>query len=116
MQHEEAIDKALADWCASLPASEVVEILERERVPVGLIYNVEDQFNDPHFRARGMFEEVLVDGKPLTIPAITPVLSKTPGRTDWPGAEVGAHNEEVLQGILNLSDEELETLRDEGVC
>ena len=83
-------DKALADWCASLPAAEVVAILERERVPVGLIYNIEDQFNDPHFRERGMFEEVLVDGKPLTIPAITPILSETPGRTDWAGAEVGA--------------------------
>lgn len=116
VEHEETIDKALADWCASLPAADVVEILERERVPVGLIYNVEDQFNDPHFRARGMFEEVLVDGKPLTIPAITPVLSKTPGRTDWPGAEVGAHNDEILKGILNLSEEEMAALREEGIC
>ena len=93
-----------------------MEILEKERVPVGLIYNVEDQFNDPHFRERGMFEEVLVDGKPLTIPAITPVLSRTPGRTDWPGAEVGAHNEEVLRGILSLSDEEIAALSEEGIC
>ena len=116
VEHEETIDRALAEWCAALPAAEVVEILEKERVPVGLIYNVEDQFNDPHFRERGMFEEVLVDGKPLTIPAITPVLSRTPGRTDWPGAEVGAHNEEVLRGILSLSDEEIAALSEEGIC
>lgn len=116
VEHEETIDRALAEWCASLPAAEIVEVLERERVPVGLIYNVADQFNDPHFRERGMFEEVLVDGKPLTIPAITPLLSATPGRTDWPGAEVGAHNEEVLQGILSLSDEDVAALREEGVC
>ena len=83
---------------------------------MGLIYNVEDQVNDPHFQARGMFEEVLVDGKPLTIPAITPVLSKSPGRTDWPGGSVGSHNDEVLKGILSLSDEDIAALQAEGVC
>ena len=116
VKHEAELDKALADWCASKPASEIVDILEAERVPVGLIYNVEDQMNDPHFHARGMFEEVLVDGKPLTIPAITPVLSKTPGRTDWPGEAVGGHNDEVLKGILSLSDEEVAALHEQGVC
>jgi crotonobetainyl-CoA:carnitine CoA-transferase CaiB-like acyl-CoA transferase len=114
--HEARIDKALADWCASKPAQEIIDILEGERVPVGLIYNVEDQMNDPHFNARGMFEEVDIDGKPLKIPAIMPKLSGTPGRTDWPGLEVGSHNEEILQGILQLSTEEIASLREEGVC
>ncbi len=116
VEHEPEIDKALADWCASLPSSEVVDILEKERVPVGLMYNIEDQFNDPHFRARGMFEEVDVNGKTHTIPAITPILSKTPGRTDWAGAEVGAHNDEVLKEILSLSDEDVAALKEQGVC
>ncbi|MEE4659037.1 MAG: CoA transferase [Halieaceae bacterium] len=116
VQHQTEIDDALAAWCASLPAATVVSTLEAERVPVGLIYNVEDQMNDPHFHARGMFEEVDVDGKPLTIPAITPVLSDTPGRTDWPGAPLGSHNEEVLKGMLKLTDEELAALAEQGIC
>jgi crotonobetainyl-CoA:carnitine CoA-transferase CaiB-like acyl-CoA transferase len=116
VEHEEEIDKALAEWCASKTAAEVVEILEAERVPVGLIYNVEDQMNDPHFHARGMFEEVDIDGKSLTIPAITPVLSKSPGRTDWPGGAVGSHNEEVFRDILSLTDEDIAALKSEGVC
>ncbi len=116
VEHEEEIDQALTAWCASKPAAEIIDILEAERVPVGLIYNVEDQMNDPHFHARGMFEEVDINGKPLTIPAITPVLSKTPGRTDWPGGEVGSHNDEVLKGILSLSDADVAALVDEGVC
>jgi len=114
--HEARIDKALADWCASRDAREVVEILEAERVPVGLIYNVEDQMNDPHFNARGMFEEVEIDGRPLKIPAIMPRLSETPGRTEWPGGPVGEHNEEVLRGILGLGAEEVADLREQGVC
>lgn len=114
--HEVTIDKALADWCASKPAQDIIDILEAERVPVGLIYNVEDQMNDPHFNARGMFEVVDIDGKALKIPAIMPKLSGTPGRTDWPGLAVGSHNEEVLRGVLNLSEEEVASLREEGVC
>lgn len=114
--HEVTIDKALAEWCAVKPAQDIIDILEAERVPVGLIYNVEDQMNDPHFNARGMFEVVDIDGKALKIPAIMPKLSGTPGRTDWPGLAVGSHNEEVLRGVLNLSEEEVASLREEGVC
>ena len=114
--HEAVIDKALAEWCASVTARQVLDTLEAERVPVGLIYNVEDQINDPHFNARGMFEEVDIDGKALKIPAIMPKLSATPGRTDWPGGPVGEHNGEILQGVLGLDDDQLAALQEEGVC
>ena len=116
VRHEAEIDTALANWCAARAADEVVRTLEAERVPVGLIYNVEDQMNDPHFRARGMFEEVEINGRPLTIPAITPLLSETPGRTDWPGGEVGSHNEEVFKELLRLSDHDIAALVAEGIC
>jgi crotonobetainyl-CoA:carnitine CoA-transferase CaiB-like acyl-CoA transferase len=70
---------------------------------------------DPHFQARGLFQEVTVNGKPLKIPAIPPRLSATPGGTDWPGPEVGAHNREILGGLLGLADAELEALHSAGV-
>jgi len=82
---------------------------------VGLIYNVEDQMRDPHFNARGMFEEVDIDGKPLKIPAIMPKLTGTPGRTDWPGQAVGSHNDEVFKDILSLDDAAIAALHEEGV-
>ena len=113
--HVDEIDKALADWCAANSAQFIVDTLEGERVPAGLIYSVADQMADPHFNARGMFEEVIIDGKPLKIPAILPKLTETPGRTDWPGLEVGSHNDEVLKGILGLADSVIADLRTEGV-
>ncbi|MFV0278838.1 MAG: CaiB/BaiF CoA transferase family protein [Parahaliea sp.] len=115
VRHVQVIDRALADWCAAHTAAQVVEKLEAERVPVGLVYNVQDQLNDPHFNARGMFEQVEIDGRPLQIPAILPKLEDTPGRTDWPGLEVGSHNTEVLQDILGLSADEVARLRADGV-
>ena len=101
----------LADWCATHPAQTIIDTLEAERVPVGLIYNVEDQLADPHFNARGMFEDVEVNGKTLQIPAIMPKLTETPGRTDWPGLEVGSHNQEILGDLLGLSPTEIADLQ-----
>jgi crotonobetainyl-CoA:carnitine CoA-transferase CaiB-like acyl-CoA transferase len=113
--HEQEIDAALGKWCAAHSSTHIINELEEVRVPVGPIYSVEDMLADPHYNARGMFEQVEIDGEPLKIPAIMPKLSATPGRTDFPGGDIGANNEEVLQGILALSDEEVAKLRDEGV-
>ncbi|GIX47453.1 MAG: CoA transferase [Candidatus Tectimicrobiota bacterium] len=113
--HEAEIDAAIAAWTASLDAAEVLQRLEAAAVPAGPIYSVEDMLRDPHFHARGLFQQVEVNGKPLRLPAILPWLVETPGRTEWPGPEVGAHNEEILGGLLGLSAAELERLRQEGV-
>ena len=113
--HEREIDKALADWCGAHSSTHIIATLEEARVPVGPIYSVEDMLNDEHYNARGLFETVEVDGEPLKIPAIMPKMSETPGRTDWPGLDVGSHNDEVLRGILQLGDEELAELREESV-
>ena len=63
-------------------------------------------------REKGLIE---IDGEPLKIPAILPKLSETPGRTDWPGAKIGAHNSEILGDLLGLSEADLSSLSDDGV-
>jgi crotonobetainyl-CoA:carnitine CoA-transferase CaiB-like acyl-CoA transferase len=115
VEHEAEIDRALSDWCAAHSSSYIIDVLEDARVPVGPIYNVEDMVNDEHYNARGMFETVEVNGEPLKIPAIVPKLRGTPGRTDWPGGDIGSHNEEVLQDILQLDDAALAQLRKDGI-
>jgi crotonobetainyl-CoA:carnitine CoA-transferase CaiB-like acyl-CoA transferase len=76
---------------------------------------VEDMMADPQYQARGMFEQVEINGEPLKIPAILPKLDSSPGRTDWPGEEIGSHNDEVLRSILQLDDGQIEQLRADGV-
>ncbi|MBR9910965.1 MAG: CoA transferase [Gammaproteobacteria bacterium] len=115
VQHEAEIDAAIAAWCAGRDSAAVLATLDAERVPAGPIYNVEDMFNDPHFQARGLFEEVEINGKPLHIPALVPKLDTTPGATRWSGPELGSHTDEVLQGILQLSAQEIENLKSTGV-
>ena len=115
VEHEAEIDEALAAWCAAHSSVHIINTLEGVRVPVGPIYSVEDMMTDPQYQARGLFEQVEIDGEPLKIPAILPKLESTPGRTDWPGREIGSHNEEVLRDILKLDEAEIERLRGEGV-
>lgn len=113
--HESEIDEALGLWCAGHSSAHIINTLEEVRVPVGPIYSVEDMMQDPQYQARGMFESVEIDGKPLKIPAIMPRLDGSPGRTDWPGLAIGSHNDEVLREILQLDDARIERLRADGV-
>lgn len=113
--HQQEIDQALSDWCARYNCQHILDKLEEARVPVGPIYNVEDMFNDPHFQARGLFERVEINGKPLDIPAMMPRLGKTPGCTDWAGPEVGSHNKEVLGDILGLGEQEIDELAEQQI-
>ena len=115
VQHEAEIDEAIAAWLGSLNAMDALELLDEARVPSGPIYSVADMMVDPHYIARGLFEQVDINGQALKIPALVPKLSDTPGRTDWPGPEVGAFNEEVYRDLLGLSDEEIAELKKRGV-
>ena len=115
LRHQDRVDGAIADWTRTLTADEVLATLEEARVPAGLIYSVEDMVEDPHFQARGLFEEVEAGGKPLKLPAIIPKLSETPGRTEWAGPAVGEHTGEVLGQILGLSDDEIRSLSEKGI-
>ena len=111
VEHEAEIDTVLGDWCAAHEAAVLLEALDQARVPAGPIYNVEDMLKDPHFNARGLFESVEIDGKPLKIPALVPRLSRTPGGTRWPGGDLGSANQEILEELLGLDDRQLKELR-----
>jgi crotonobetainyl-CoA:carnitine CoA-transferase CaiB-like acyl-CoA transferase len=115
VEHEPEIDAAIGAWTGSMGSVKALERLEQARVPAGPIYSVADMMVDPHFIARGLFEEVDVNGKPLKIPAMVPKFSATPGRTDWAGPEVGAFNREVYGDLLGLTEAELDALAARGV-
>jgi crotonobetainyl-CoA:carnitine CoA-transferase CaiB-like acyl-CoA transferase len=115
VEHEAEIDAALSSWCAGRDSADLLERLERARVPAGPIYNVEDMLADEHFRERKLFETVEIDGQPLKIPAILPKLSRTPGATRWPGVDLGKDNREVLGDLLGLSEAQLAELKTAAV-
>ena len=115
VEHEKNIDNAISQWTSNLASAEVIRILEDAEVPCGPIYSVKDMLSDPHFNSRNLFETVSTKNKKLKIPAITPFLEDTPGRTDWAGPELGFHNNEILTKILNFDSKKISDYKERGI-
>jgi crotonobetainyl-CoA:carnitine CoA-transferase CaiB-like acyl-CoA transferase len=113
--HEAEIDAVISQWCGARTSTEALGLLEEVRVPSGPIYDVADMFEDEHFKARGLFEEVQVGEGTLKIPALAPKLSATPGHTRWAGPELGAHNDEIYKGLLGMETASIDALKNKGV-
>lgn len=113
--HQAEIDEAIGEWAVSVNTDEALSVLEQAAVPAAAVYNIEDIATDPHYQARAMFEDVNIPNGTLKIPAITPKLSKTPGKTTWSGPELGAHTESVLMGLLGISRQELTQLKADNI-
>ena len=115
VERQEELDQVLAQWCSANTRDYILEVMGESRVPAGPIYNAADMMSDEHFQARGLFETIEINGKPLDIPAMMPKLSETPGGTEWPGGEVASHNQHVFKDILGLSDEDIAQLAKDSV-
>jgi formyl-CoA transferase len=76
---------------------------------------VADIAADPHYRARGMLEQVtLDDGSTLAVPGIVPKLSLTPGGHRRNAPTLGQDTLAVLREV-GLTNDQIETLRARGV-
>jgi crotonobetainyl-CoA:carnitine CoA-transferase CaiB-like acyl-CoA transferase len=117
LRHRAAIDAAIAAWVKTVSAADGDRILNDAGIPATRAYTVKDCAEDPHFRAREMIlavEDPLI-GKTLH-PGIVPKFdaSGAVGGIAWPGADIGAHNDEVFGRDLGLSPEQIDTMRKEG--
>ena len=103
-------------WFAARTYEEAAQALEEAQVPYSLIMSMADIFTEPHYRARDMIIDV---AEPtlgaLPQPGVVPKLSRTPGRVTHAGLPMGYHTDEVLRGLLDLSEAEVAELRQEGI-
>jgi crotonobetainyl-CoA:carnitine CoA-transferase CaiB-like acyl-CoA transferase len=115
-RNSDEINGIVADWVASLPATEVEAACLEHDVPVASAYSAHDIFSDPHIAARGDLVSV-----------IDPVLGEVRQQAPFPrnvgqpvevptGApRLGEHTRSVLAEVLGLTDADLDGLADRGV-
>jgi formyl-CoA transferase len=109
------IDDAIGHWTVELSVDAVLAKLDAASVPAGRIYTVADIAADPHYRARGMLEEIRTDdGDTLTVPGIVPKLSATPGSHRRNAPALGQDTDDVLRE-LGLTPEQIEGLKQRGI-
>jgi len=114
--HADEIDAAISAWTERHPAREAIRLLEAADVPTGPIYSAAEMMEDPHYRERGVYEQVeLPGGQTVKLPTVAPKLLATPGGLRWIGPSLGAHNNEVYRDWLGLPAAELRRLASEGV-
>jgi len=110
------VNGIVADWIGSLSRDEVMTRCLAGEVPIGPLNSIADIFVDPQFAARGNLlrvEDPRIGA--VVVPNVVPRLSATPGRLASLGPDLGQHNDEIYRERLNLSDEEIASLRAAGV-
>jgi formyl-CoA transferase len=95
----------------------VEELMQLHTVPAGKVYRAPEMLNDPHFIDREALVDVPSERWPdLKMQNVFPKMSKTQGQIRWPGVdELGAHNNEIYEGILNLSKDQLSDLKKKSI-
>lgn len=108
-----AVNEIVRDWCGSLTREEVLERCNATSTPAGPLNNIADIFGDRQFHARRNI--VAIDdektGESMTLPAVVPRLSETPGSIRSLGPTLGEHTFEVLRDVLGLDDARIADLK-----
>jgi CoA:oxalate CoA-transferase len=113
---EELEPEIIESWVSEKTTKEVVDTLVETGIPVGAVQDLDEAQTSPQAVAREMFVKV---DHPILGEIIEPgfpiKFSDTKGDVTKPAPLLGEHTEDVLKNVLGLSDEEIMSLRKEGV-
>ncbi len=109
-------DSVAAKWIRTQSLAALRDLLASKRIPVAAVNDLDMLLADPHVQARGSLtrqhDPELGD---VALAAPAPKLSVSPGTIRWINPGLGAHNEEVLGGLLGLDKTRIDALKHEGV-
>ncbi len=112
----EEVDAMVSEWTRVREKESALSVLQAAGVPSAVVRDVEELLGDPHLHARGMLRqtyhdvlgEISLPGSPVNVAF---------GQPDDPGPvpELGEHNRRVYGELLGLTDEEMQSLEEQGV-
>ncbi len=115
-QNRLAIQSVVEEWLKDKPVNDVIDLLDKARVPCSKVNNISEVVNDPQVKARDMLIDMEYPGiGKVPLPGVPIKMSGTPGAVDMPAPEVGEHNQEVYSRLLGFTAEQLAQLKAEGV-
>lgn len=114
--HQVELDTIVAAWTQTIDAATLEEMMEEYGIPSGKIYRAPEMLEDAHFRAR---DAIIKTQHPefgeLLMQNVAPKLSATPGSVRTPGPDLGQHNEEIYQGLLEFDSDKIAALNSRGI-
>ncbi|GAA0820863.1 CoA transferase [Streptosporangium amethystogenes subsp. fukuiense] len=111
------LDEAIGSWSARVDVGDAVNRLRAAGVAAARVSPAADLLTDAQLTARGFWEpsahpttgEFLTAGLPFRLASVTEPWFRTPAPL------LGQHNEEILTGILGMSEDEIRVLAEEKV-
>jgi formyl-CoA transferase/CoA:oxalate CoA-transferase len=112
----EALRPLIVSRLQSRPRAYWIEALSRAGIPCGSVRSLNEVFDDPQLRARGMLASIEHEAiGMLTLTGIPIKLSETPGEVRRAPPRLGEHTEPVLRDELGVDVGTLARLRERGV-
>jgi crotonobetainyl-CoA:carnitine CoA-transferase CaiB-like acyl-CoA transferase len=106
---------AIAAWTAERPASEAAALLQAAQIHAHGVATMADLFSDPQLLARRQWRRrrhPVIGDQAYLFPAFD--LAAMPGEITAPAPRLGADNEAVFRGFLDLSAEQFDAARADG--
>lgn len=115
-ENYEALKPILDKAFAEKSIDEWRSILDEAGVPNSPINTIDRVVEHPQVMARDMVQTVKhkVAGE-VKMPGVAIKLSETPGMIESAAPLLGEHNEEILKEYLNMSNEDINSLKEKGV-
>ena len=116
-ENHDELDRLIEGWTRGQDHYEAFHLLQKAGVVAAPVLDGKEALLDPHFRARGQFD--LIDqphqGKRLMQRHLAAKFDAFEASAQGPAPTFGQHNQEVLGGLLGLSDEELAELEEQKI-
>jgi len=115
--HREEVETKVADWTRSHDLIELVDICAAAGIACGPVYTAAEIVRDPHIAARGSIVDVAdpETGRPVRMASSAGRFSAFSAQLREAGPPLGEHTEAVLADFLGYSQEQIDTLRADGV-
>ena len=114
-ENQAELDAIINEWTQTFTTNQLQDLMGQFNVPAGKIYTPPEMLACEHYAAREALVKVEHEAfQNLHMQNVFPKLSETPGGVNWPGAALGAHNEEIFGELLGHRPEELALWRAAG--
>jgi crotonobetainyl-CoA:carnitine CoA-transferase CaiB-like acyl-CoA transferase len=114
--NRDALIPLIAEIMKQRGMHEWIEVLEAANVPCGPINNMQQVFEDPQVRHRGLKVEIpTLAGVPCPTVASPMRFSETPVEYTVPPPTLGQHTQEILQGLLGMDRQAVDALAAKGI-